>query len=99
MPAFSSGLITAAFKLKRKALENTFKVGSSAADTNSEFNYEYSDCSSLVTATQFIDWLCRKYILIVQDDLEELYAGNNNNTRVKNKNVNNNNDGIIVSSV
>ena len=39
------------------------------------------------------------YILIVQDDLEELYAGNNNNTRVKNKNVNNNNDGIIVSSV
>ena len=49
--------------------------------------------------TQLIDWLCRKYILIVQDDLEELYAGNNNNTRVKNKNVNNNNDGIIVSSV
>lgn len=51
-----SGLITAAFKLKRKALENTFK-----------------------------------------DDLEELYAGNNNDAKMKTKNVNN--AGILVSSM
>jgi len=54
-----SGLITAAFKLKRKALENTFK-----------------------------------------DDLVELYAGNNNDAKLKTKNVNNNQaGGILVSSV
>merc|ERR1711934_530857 len=51
-----SGLITAAFKLKRKAIENTFK-----------------------------------------DDLEELYAGSNNDAKMKTKNVNN--AGILVSSM
>ena len=33
----------------------------------------------------------------VQDDLEELYAGNNNDAKMKTKNVNN--AGILVSSM
>ena len=80
---FCSGLITAAFKLKRKALENTFKVKHlSCAMCMSRFHVE-------------------AIAVAVQDDLVELYAGNNNDSKMKTKNANGNQavNGILVSSV
>ena len=76
---FCSGLITAAFKLKRKALENTFKV-------------KHLSCP---------DSYAEAIAVAVQDDLVELYAGNNNDSKMKTKNANGNQavNGILVSSV